>query len=120
MALLRFTVCSHDGWVVTGLTGDLDLAASHELHTFLSEVFAQTDRLLVDLSQVPFMDTHALDVLIKLHARAGACGGELRLAAPQPVVCKLLAHTGADQLPPFPTVEAAATAPSAAIVDPTP
>lgn len=120
MALLQFTICSHDDWIVTGLTGDLDLAARHELHTFLSEVFGQTNRLIVDLSQVSFMDTHGLGLLLEVHAWARACGGQLRLAAPQPIVCKLLAHTGADQLPPFPTVKAAATAPSAAIVDPIP
>lgn len=88
---------------------------------FLGEVVKQTDRLIIDLSRVSFMDSHGLDVLRELQAWARASEGHLRLAAPPPVVCRLLALTGdCYQLASFPTVEAAATARSAALVDPTP
>lgn len=121
MALLQFAIRSYGGYVVTRLAGDIDLAASQELRIFLSEVCNQADRLIVDLSQVPFMDNHGLDVLLELHTWVRACGAQLRVAAPQPAVCKLLTVSGAyQQLPPFPTVEAAATADSADIVAPTP
>lgn len=116
---MQFAIHSCGGYVVTRLAGDVDLASSEELRIFLSEVFGQADRLIIDLSQVPFMDASGLEVLVELDARAGVGGAQVRLAAPQPAVCKLLALTDAyQQLPPFPTVEAAATAGSAAIVDP--
>lgn len=121
MALLQFAIYSRGGHVVTGLAGDVDLVSSQELRLFMREVFRQTDCVIADLAQVPFMDSYGLDVLMELHAWACACGGQLRLAAPQPVVCRLLAFGGFYQeMPPFPTVEAAAAAASAAIVDPTP
>lgn len=119
MALLQFAIYSQHGHVVTRLAGDVDMAASQELRLFMSEVFTQADCVIVDLAQVSSMDSHGLDVLVELHAWALACGGHLRLAAPQPAVCKLLAIGDVyHEMPPFPTVEAAATATSAAIVDP--
>lgn len=119
MSRLEFAIYSCGEYVVTRLAGNVDLAASQELRIFFSEVFSQTDRLIVDLSQVPVMDASGLDVLVELDAWARACGAQLRLAAPQPQVCKLLSRTDAyQQLQPFPTVEAAATPTSAALVDP--
>lgn len=108
---LQFAISASGDYLVTHLNGKLNLTASLELHIFLSEVFKQTDRVIVDLSQVPFMDAHGLDVFTDLQAWAAACGAQLRLAAPQPLACRLLALTDAyRQLAPFPTVHAAATA----------
>lgn len=109
MTLVRFAISASGHYVVTHLYGRLDLPASLELHIFLSEVFNQTDRVIVDLSHVSSMDTHGLDVLADFHAWAAACGAQLRLAAPHPVVSWTLARSATHrQLAPFPTVAAAA------------
>lgn len=113
MTPLRFAISSSGDYVVTHLNGRLDLAASLELHIFMTEVFKQADHVIIDLSHVPHICTHGLDVLTDLHTWATTCGAQLRLAAPHPFARRTLALTQTyRQLAPFPTVHAAATAES--------
>jgi anti-sigma B factor antagonist len=55
-------------------------------------------RLVVDLSAVTFCDSGGLSVLVELHKRAAALGGELRLAGAQPPVTTVLLATNLDRL----------------------
>jgi anti-anti-sigma factor len=58
-------------------------------------------RIVIDLSEVPMCDSSALNAFVQIHRHATAAGGWLRLAAPQPLVRRLLHVTNLDQLIPI-------------------
>jgi len=61
---------------------------------------------VVDLSQVSFLDSSGLGVLVMVHRRIRAVGGSLRLAACQPEVVSIFHITALDRvIEMFPTVE---------------
>lgn len=118
MELGLATRCSGD-YVVVQVDGEVDIATTGQLRTcLLDSLHQQEGRLIVDLCNVPFMDCGGVNMLLSAQREALALGGEVRLAAPQPRVCRLLALTGLYlQLPPFPTVRAATEARTAGIPD---
>ena len=105
-------------YVVVGVDGEVDIATSDQLGSYLSAARQCEKRgTIVDLSQVAFMDCSGLRALTSAQRDAVMHGGELRLAAPQPSVAKVLALSGVYRLmPPFPTVEIAAEAPSSVTI----
>ena len=50
-------------------------------------------RIVVDLVDVPMCDSTGLNILVQTKLRAAARGGWLRLAAPQPIVRRVLEVT---------------------------
>lgn len=95
--------------------GDIDAATSDRLASFLTDARRRETRgIVIDLSQVGFMDCSGLRVLVSAQRDAALLGGELRLAATRPAVSKILGLSDVYRLlPPFPTVAAALTCPSA-------
>jgi anti-anti-sigma factor len=59
--------------------------------------------IVIDLSDVPLCDSGALNMLVQVHQRATATGGQLRLANPRPMVRRILHITNLDQLIPIHT-----------------
>jgi anti-sigma B factor antagonist len=87
-----------DGPVVV-LSGETDPTATELLREVLATQLGTGARLVtVDASELSFLDSASLRVLVlaarALHARHGA----LVFACPQPVVARLLEITGADRL----------------------
>jgi anti-sigma B factor antagonist len=65
-----------DGCVVVTPTGALDVATSPPLHTLLHRYLDEgATRLVLDLSQVDFIDSTALRVLVSVHKRMREIGG---------------------------------------------
>jgi anti-sigma B factor antagonist len=58
------------------------------------------NRLVVDLTRVTFCDSGGLSLLVDLHKRTAALGGQLRLAGVQPAVTAVLLATNLDRLLP--------------------
>ena len=98
------------GWVVR-LGGELDLYNSDKLRTALREVTDKApERLVLDLSEVEFIDSTALGALIE--ARAAIPDRGLLLAAPGRETRRALQVSGLDRhLQVHDTVDAALTAP---------
>ena len=66
-------------------------------------------KLVVDLSDVMFMSSSALGLLVKVGKGLRDRGGAIALARPQPVIQRMLIAVGLDSvLPVFPTVAEAA------------
>jgi anti-anti-sigma factor len=57
-------------------------------------------RLIVDLSALTFMDSTGMQVLLSTRSVLAVRGGTLVLAAPQPVVARILELTGANKIIP--------------------
>src|SRR5680860_1058187 len=71
--------------------GELDAYTVSQFREVLAEL-AATPRLLIDLSEVPFMDSAGLGALIGGIRRAREHGGEVAVACSRPTLTRLL-HT---------------------------
>jgi anti-sigma B factor antagonist len=68
---------------VLKLTGRLDLRASAEMRQSLDQQLINSGyRLVIDLSEVEFIDSSALGVLIGIHRSAEQQGGRIVLVRP--------------------------------------
>jgi anti-sigma B factor antagonist len=93
---------------VISVEGELDLASAPSLKWTLVDLLrAGRIQLVIDLSQVTFMDSTALGVLIGFD-RSLTAGQRLAIASPQPNVVRIFEVTGLDgKFFLFPTVEEA-------------
>jgi anti-anti-sigma factor len=98
----------HGDSVVVSVQGELDVVSKQRFDDCLSEAAEQSDRVVLDLSRVDFMDTTALAVIVGHWRRLVAAGGTFRLAGARYRYVKALWITGlADRLPMYDTVDAA-------------
>jgi anti-sigma B factor antagonist len=100
VAELRFSLESHDAGMVVAVAGELDVTCSQRFDDCLSEAAAGSDRVILDLSGVDFMDTTALAVIVGHWRRQVDAGGMFLLAGARYRYTKALWITGlADRLP---------------------
>jgi anti-anti-sigma factor len=86
---------SRNGAVVLRLGGELDLYNAEELRDALGGMVAEEPRyVVIDMTEVEFVDSTALGVLVEAHSRLG---GNLRLAAPQLETRRALQVSGLDR-----------------------
>ncbi|MBI2706540.1 MAG: STAS domain-containing protein [Actinobacteria bacterium] len=90
--------------------GELDAYTVGQFREALAELAAAA-RLLIDLSEVPFMDSAGLGALIGGIRRAREAEGEVTVACSRPTLTRLLHTTGFDRIVPVTdTVDEAAAA----------
>ncbi|MFJ9909808.1 STAS domain-containing protein [Streptomyces sp. NPDC101152] len=84
-----------DGIRVLTLTGEID----HDTGPILRQALSTSDTLVVlDLSQVTFMDSTGINILIAAHHALAQAGGWLRLATPTGTVLRTLQIVGVDSV----------------------
>ena len=77
------------------LRGSLDLATAPTIRAALGEATEKgSQRLIVDLTQLEFLDSTGLGVLIGAHRRAAEHGGSFRLIVKDGPISRLLNITG--------------------------
>jgi anti-sigma B factor antagonist len=90
--------------------GELDAYTVGQFREALAEM-ASLPRVLIDLSEVPFMDSAGLGALIGGIRRAREADGEVTVACSRPTLTRLLHTTGFDRIVPVTeTLEAAVNA----------
>lgn len=79
----------------TRLVGELDLASAAQVTEHLAQLVHGGSRVVVDLSDVAFMDCAGLAPLMRAHLRAASGGGWVRLCGVQrgPMRVLLLTET---------------------------
>ncbi len=82
-----------DGHVVVVLSGELDIMDAASVAAGLAAVTAREPQVIVDLAGLEFIDCSGVAVLARGRKLALHAGGELRLAAPQPRVLRVLTLT---------------------------
>lgn len=87
----RFTLCRP--------VGELDAYTVAIFRDALGEL-AAAERLLIDLSEVPFMDSAGLGALIGGIRRTRESQGEVTVACGRPTLIRLLHTTGFDRIVP--------------------
>jgi anti-sigma B factor antagonist len=81
--------------MIFGLRGSLDMATSPTARAALMEAANEgVHDIVVDLSQVEFLDSTGLGALIGSHRRALEKGGRLRIVTPDGQIARLFHITG--------------------------
>ena len=96
------------GYVVVALGGELDATNAAGTARILQAAVAPQLRIIVDLAKVTFMDCSSVRELLSARTQVRQAAGALLLAAPQPIVRRLLSLLGLiGLLPVFASVEEA-------------
>lgn len=89
---------------VVSVSGEVDLATAGELSDYALEALRTVSpHVVVDLTDVTFMDSTGIKSLITIDRRTALAGGSFSLVGPSRSVRKLLTLTGLDET--FPVYE---------------
>ncbi|HEU5421027.1 MAG TPA: STAS domain-containing protein [Streptosporangiaceae bacterium] len=107
--LISLVAASQGGVQVMTLPAELDHGSAEQAGTALARALAGGATVLIaDMTATAYCSLEGVHALLRARAAASAAGAQLRLAAVQPVVRRVLKVTGASiLLHPFPTVSAA-------------
>jgi len=86
------------GVAVVAVAGECDLYEASRLEAALAAVCIDDGRVLLDLSELRFLDSTALGALVKAKRRLEQSGCELVLLAPSREVMRTLSLTGVDSV----------------------
>lgn len=99
MGLLTASVSAGPSYTLVRLAGEGDVTVCDQLCGMLAaQVLAGARNLVVDLSGVSFLDSSCLHALLAACRMAEQADGTLKLVSPQPMVARMMALWGADQL----------------------
>jgi anti-sigma B factor antagonist len=84
------------GATVVCVGGDLDVYTAPRLKDTLEQAMARGGRLVLDLSEVQFIDSTALGVLVGALQLSQSTGGDFRLVIGDPFLLKIFRITGFD------------------------
>jgi len=99
-------VTKGEGHSEVRVKGEVDLATAPGLHESLEGFEPADGPLIVDLSDVAFLDSSGLSVLVRCHQHLDADGGGLRLVVTRPTILRVLDATGlAEVLDVYATLE---------------
>ena len=108
--MLEIEVDHTDSHTLCRPVGELDAYTVASFRDALGGL-AQQPRVVIDLSEVPFMDSAGLGALIGGIRRTRENGGEVAVACSRPTLTRLLHTTGFDRIVPVTeTVDAAVAA----------
>lgn len=97
--MLEITIDRNDDHTVCRPVGELDAYTVGAFREALTGL-ADESRLLIDLSEVPFMDSVGLGALIVGIRRARDNEGQIAVACSRPTLTRLLHTTGFDRIVP--------------------
>jgi anti-sigma B factor antagonist len=102
---------TESGWGVLEVKGEVDLYTSPQLRDKVTEMIEQGQgRIIIDLTDVGFMDSSGLGVLVTALKRVRERDGSLALVCPEGSVHKVLTITGLDRV--FPIFGSVAESPA--------
>lgn len=114
LGLLEIVVQHNERYTLCRPVGELDAYTVGQFRDALAEL-AAAERLLIDLSAVPFMDSSGLGALIGGIRRTRESDGEVAVACSRPTLTRLLHTTGFDRIV---SVEETVEAAESALLDP--
>jgi anti-anti-sigma factor len=101
-AIWQLDVDRRPDQVVLRVSGDLDLETAPRLLAGAEpHLEADTGALVIDLSELSFIDSSGLSALIRINQWVTAAGRGLTIIAPAPRVAKAFEITGLDQVLPL-------------------
>jgi anti-sigma B factor antagonist len=94
--------------VCLSVSGELDLASVPSFLGHLGRASEATENVIIDLRGLLYIDSAGINTLLDAHQRFTRAGRRIVLAAPSPMMERILKIVSLEQMVPvFPTVEAA-------------
>ncbi len=83
---------------IVELSGEVDVSCAPQLKELLQELMDEGElQLLIDLTQVSFMDSTALGIFINAFKRTKQAGGNIKFANPQAALRQVFSLTQTDK-----------------------
>jgi anti-sigma B factor antagonist len=95
--MLQIQLDEGEGYTVCRPVGELDAYTVGQFREALGEL-ASKPKLLIDMSEVPFVDSAGLGALIGGIRRAREVGGDVAVCCNRPTLTRLLHTTGFDRI----------------------
>lgn len=95
--MLHIQLDEGDGYTICRPVGELDAYTVGQFRESLGEL-ASKPKLLIDMSEVPFVDSAGLGALIGGIRRAREVGGDVAVCCNRPTLTRLLHTTGFDRI----------------------
>lgn len=95
--MLKIQVTEEDGYTICRPVGELDAYTVGQFREALADL-ASRPKLLIDMSEVPFVDSAGLGALIGGIRRAREVGGDVAVCCNRPTLVRLLHTTGFDRI----------------------
>ncbi len=95
--MLRIDLEERDDYTICRPVGELDAYTVGQFREALGELAARP-KLLIDMSDVPFVDSAGLGALIGGIRRAREVGGDVAVCCNRPTLVRLLHTTGFDRI----------------------
>ena len=90
-ATLEVRSGSRGGVRVVAVAGEIDISSVAEIQVHIDAAFADGESpLVIDLTQVPFLDSSVLHTMVRAVRRAREAGGDLAIVCVDPVICRML------------------------------
>lgn len=86
-----------EGYVICRPVGELDAFTVSQFRQALAEL-ASSEKLVIDMSGIPFVDSAGLGALIGGIRRTRELGGDVAVACDRPTLVRLLRTTGFDRI----------------------
>jgi anti-sigma B factor antagonist len=92
---LGFSAAEHGQWLVLSVQGEVDVATAPQLRERLVDAVAEGHaHIVLDLTNVGFLDSTGLGVIVGCLKRARANDGEIVIVSDQRSILKVLEITG--------------------------
>jgi anti-anti-sigma factor len=91
-------VVRNQGETIVYARGDIDLANCDQLRTAIEPELGPNVTIVIDLSEVTYMDSTCLNVLLHAQLRQDELGGAFAIQHPSPTAERLLTLTGLEHL----------------------
>lgn len=91
-----------DGWALARVAGELDVATAPKLREqLLAGIAKHGPRVVLDLSEVGFLDSTGLGVIVGVLKRVRSLDGDLRLVCPKASIRRVFEITALDRTMPL-------------------
>lgn len=95
--MLQIELDEGEGYTICRPVGELDAYTVSQFRESLGQL-SSTPKLLIDMSEVPFVDSAGLGALIGGIRRAREVGGDVAVCCNRPTLVRLLHTTGFDRI----------------------
>jgi anti-anti-sigma factor len=96
---MDYKIDSEEGDKIVRLSGPLDVSQAMQLREVLGEqIDGPGARVLVDLGDVPLIDSSGIGVMVTAHRRADGAGASFALAGAGATVARVFSMTRTDKL----------------------
>lgn len=100
MDRLGISVVESEGRDIVRVNGDIDAYSTGELKKFMIDLISRTEKstLVIDMSNVPYVDSAGLGMLVSILRESKSAGKSLVLASMKPNVKRIFELTRLDKV----------------------